>query len=185
MAKILIAEDERDIRELIEFTLTAYAGHQVFKATNGQEAVDMAPKVMPDLIMMDVRMPRMTGYEACKALKQIEALKDIPVVFLSAKGQESEIDTGLDAGAYDYILKPFAPADLATRVTEILKKFAARKTAQASPTPPATVTPAAPANTDGTQPATPSPTSSAPAANPSPNAAPLPDTSTTTTPSTS
>jgi DNA-binding response OmpR family regulator len=123
MAKILIAEDERDIRELIEFTLTAYAGHQVFKATNGQEAVDMALKVMPDLIMMDVRMPRMTGYEACKALKQIDAVKNIPVVFLSAKGQETEIDTGIDAGAYDYILKPFAPADLATRVGEILTKF--------------------------------------------------------------
>lgn len=123
MAKILIAEDERDIRELIEFTLTAYAGHQVFKAANGAEAVELAPKVMPDLIMMDVRMPRMTGYEACKALKQIDSVKDIPVVFLSAKGQESEIDTGLDAGAYDYILKPFAPVDLASRVGEILKKF--------------------------------------------------------------
>ena len=123
MAKILIAEDERDIRELIEFTLTAYAGHQVFKATNGVEAVELAPQVMPDLIMMDVRMPRMTGYEACKALKQIDSVKDIPVVFLSAKGQEAEIDTGLDAGAYDYILKPFAPVELATRVGEILKRF--------------------------------------------------------------
>ena len=69
--RILIAEDERDIRELIEFTLTAYAGHQVYKATNGAEAVEMAQNVMPDLIMMDVRMPRMTGYEACKALKLI------------------------------------------------------------------------------------------------------------------
>ena len=123
MAKILIAEDERDIRELIEFTLTAYAGHQVFKANNGAEAVELAPKVMPDLIMMDVRMPRMTGYEACKALKQIDSVKNIPVVFLSAKGQETEIDTGLDAGAYDYILKPFAPVELATRVGEILKRF--------------------------------------------------------------
>lgn len=123
MAKILIAEDERDIRELIEFTLTAYAGHQVFKAANGVEAVELAPQVMPDLIVMDVRMPRMTGYEACKALKKIESVKDIPVVFLSAKGQESEIDTGLDAGAYDYILKPFAPVELATRVGEILKRF--------------------------------------------------------------
>ncbi|MCC7448627.1 MAG: response regulator [Anaerolineae bacterium] len=123
MAKILIAEDERDIRELIEFTLTAYAGHQVFKAANGAEAVELAPQVMPDLIMMDVRMPKMTGYEACKALKQIDAVKDIPVVFLSAKGQESEIDTGMDAGAYDYILKPFAPDQLASRVAEILKRF--------------------------------------------------------------
>jgi len=123
MAKILIAEDERDIRELIEFTLTAYAGHQVFKAANGAEAVELASQVMPDLIMMDVRMPKMTGYEACKALKQIDAVKDIPVVFLSAKGQESEIDTGMDAGAYDYILKPFAPDQLASRVAEILKRF--------------------------------------------------------------
>jgi DNA-binding response OmpR family regulator len=123
MAKILIAEDERDIRELIEFTLTAYAGHQVFKAANGAEAVELAPQVMPDLIMMDVRMPKMTGYEACKALKQIDAVKDIPVVFLSAKGQEAEIDTGMDAGAYDYILKPFAPVDLASRVAEILERF--------------------------------------------------------------
>jgi DNA-binding response OmpR family regulator len=123
MAKILIAEDERDIRELIEFTLTAYSGHQVFKAANGAEAVELAPKVMPDLIMMDVRMPRMTGYEACRELKKIESVKDIPVVFLSAKGQESEIDTGIDAGAYDYILKPFAPNELAERITEILKRF--------------------------------------------------------------
>ncbi len=123
MAKILIAEDERDIRDLIEFTLTTLDKHQVFKATNGAEAVEMAPQVMPDLIMLDVRMPRMTGYEACKALKQIDAVKHIPIVFLSAKGQESEIDTGLDAGAYDYILKPFAPFELVSRVTEILKKF--------------------------------------------------------------
>jgi len=134
MAKILIAEDERDIRELIEFTLTVYAGHQVFKAANGAEAVEMAPQVMPDLIMMDVRMPRMTGYEACRELKKIDSVKNIPVVFLSAKGQESEIDSGLDAGAYDYILKPFAPDQLASRVTEILKKFedAAKSKAAAS-----------------------------------------------------
>jgi DNA-binding response OmpR family regulator len=122
MAKILIAEDERDIRDLIEFTLT-FAGHQVFKAANGAEAVELAPKVMPDLIMMDVRMPRMTGYEACRQIKQIDAVRNIPIVFLSAKGQETEIDTGLDAGAYDYILKPFAPMDLTKRVSEILARF--------------------------------------------------------------
>src|SRR5215813_12020332 len=133
MAKILIAEDERDIRELIEFTLTAYAGHQVFKAANGAEAVELAPQVLPDLIMMDVRMPRMTGYEACRELKKIDSVKDIPVVFLSAKGQESEIDSGLDAGAYDYILKPFAPDQLAVRVGEILAKFT--KKPDVAPTP--------------------------------------------------
>src|SRR5579859_7393368 len=143
MAKILIAEDERDIRELIEFTLTAYAGHQVFKAANGAEAVEMAPQVMPDLIMMDVRMPRMTGYEACRELKKIDGVKDIPVVFLSAKGQDSEIDSGLEAGAYDYILKPFAPDQLALRVTEILTKSQNAKQATPAASIPGTPAPAA------------------------------------------
>lgn len=122
MAKILIAEDERDIRDLVAFTLR-FAGHEVFTAGNGEEAVDLAPKVNPDLILMDVRMPRMTGYEACKAMKANPDLKDIPVVFLSAKGQESEIQQGLDVGAEAYMLKPFAPDQLTTRVKEILSKF--------------------------------------------------------------
>lgn len=121
MAHILVAEDERDIRELINFTLT-YAGHQVTQASNGVEALELAPKVKPDLIMMDVRMPKMTGYEACRQIKQIEELKNVPVVFLSAKGQDEEVQTGIEAGAVDYILKPFAPEDLARRVSEILKQ---------------------------------------------------------------
>lgn len=122
MAKILIAEDERDIRDLIEFTLK-YAGHEVIKASNGAEAVELASQVKPDLILMDVRMPRMTGYEACRALKAIDEMKNIPIVFLSAKGQASEMETGLDAGADDYILKPFAPDYLTRRIQEILEKF--------------------------------------------------------------
>lgn len=122
MAKILIAEDERDIRDLIAFTLR-FAGHEVFTAANGEEAVETTPRVNPDLILMDVRMPRMTGYEACRVLKANPDLKDIPVVFLSAKGQESEIQQGLDAGAEDYLLKPFAPDQLTTRVKTILAKF--------------------------------------------------------------
>jgi CheY-like chemotaxis protein len=122
MAKILIAEDERDIRDLVAFTLR-FAGHEVFSASNGEEAVEMAPKVNPDLILMDVRMPRMTGYEACKLMKDDPDLKDIPVVFLSAKGQENEIQQGLDAGAEEYLLKPFAPDQLTTHVKTILAKF--------------------------------------------------------------
>jgi len=121
MAKILIAEDERDIRDLITFTLR-FAGHEVVAATNGAEAVDLALQEIPDLIMMDVRMPRMTGYEACVQMKKDATLEHIPVVFLSAKGQESEVQTGLDAGAVDYILKPFSPDQLTSRVGEILAK---------------------------------------------------------------
>jgi CheY-like chemotaxis protein len=122
MAKILIAEDERDIRDLVAFTLR-FAGHEVFAASNGEEAVEMAPKVNPDLILMDVRMPRMTGYEACKVMKSDPNLKDIPIVFLSAKGQETEIQQGLDVGAEAYLLKPFAPDQLSARIKTILTKF--------------------------------------------------------------
>lgn len=126
MAHILVAEDERDIRELINFTLT-FAGHTVTQAANGQEAVEvaMSMETSPDLIMMDVRMPKMTGYEACRQIKTVDSLKDIPVVFLSAKGQDEEVQTGMDAGAVAYILKPFAPEDLNRRITEILQQIGA------------------------------------------------------------
>lgn len=122
MAKILIAEDERDIRDLVAFT-QRFAGYEVFAAANGEEAVEMAPNVNPDLILMDVRMPRMTGYEACRLMKLNPDLKDIPIVFLSAKGQEQEIQQGLDAGAEEYLLKPFAPDQLTSHVKTILAKF--------------------------------------------------------------
>jgi DNA-binding response OmpR family regulator len=119
MAKILIAEDERDIRDLITFTL-GFAGYEVIAASNGEEAVNLARQDVPDLILMDVRMPRMTGYEACAVMKADERLKDIPVIFLSAKGQETEIQTGLQAGAAEYLLKPFAPDQLTTRIQAVL-----------------------------------------------------------------
>jgi DNA-binding response OmpR family regulator len=122
MARILIAEDEPDIRELVAFTLR-FAGHEVTATSNGEEALNQASVILPDIIIMDVRMPRMTGYDACRAMKKDEALKDIPVVFLSAKGQDSEIQTGLEAGAEEYLLKPFAPDQLAERVKTILAKF--------------------------------------------------------------
>jgi CheY-like chemotaxis protein len=123
MAKILIAEDERDIRDLVAFTLR-FAGHEVVAVGNGEEAVTAARQEMPDLILMDVRMPRMTGYEACEQMKADPQLQKIPVVFLSAKGQESEIRTGMEAGADEYLLKPFAPAELTERVGELLVKYA-------------------------------------------------------------
>jgi two-component system alkaline phosphatase synthesis response regulator PhoP len=122
MAKILIAEDEPDIRDLVAFTLR-FAGYEVVTASNGEEAVQTAKQEYPDLILLDVRMPRMTGYEACKLIKADPKQKDVPVVFLSAKGQESEIRDGMDAGAEEYLLKPFAPDQLTERVRSILAKF--------------------------------------------------------------
>jgi CheY-like chemotaxis protein len=122
MTKILIAEDERDIRDLITFTLQ-FAGYEVVAAANGEEAVNLAQKDLPDLILMDVRMPRMTGYEACTAMKADPKLKDVPVIFLSAKGQDSEIQVGLQAGAEEYLLKPFAPDQLTQRIQAVLQKY--------------------------------------------------------------
>jgi DNA-binding response OmpR family regulator len=119
MIKILIAEDERDIRNLIIFTLR-FANYEVFAASNGEEAVSLAKQEVPDLILMDVRMPRMNGVEACMAIKSEPNLKDIPVIFLSAKGQESEIQAGFQAGAVEYLLKPFAPGQLTLHIQAVL-----------------------------------------------------------------
>lgn len=125
MAKILIAEDEKDIRDLVVFSLT-YGGFEAIGAINGVEAIEKATAELPDLILMDVRMPQMSGYEACEKLKSNPATRDIPIVFLSAKGQESEIRQGLSAGAEEYILKPFAPDELVRRVQEILRRTGKR-----------------------------------------------------------
>jgi CheY-like chemotaxis protein len=121
MAKILVAEDERDIRDLIAFTLR-FAGYEVITANNGEEAVQLTAQTIPDLVLTDVRMPKMTGYEACRLIKADPATQHIPVVFLSAKGQEAEVQSGLDAGGEEYLLKPFAPDQLTRRVAEILGK---------------------------------------------------------------
>jgi CheY-like chemotaxis protein len=126
MTKILIAEDERDIRDLVSFSLK-FGGFEVVQASNGQEAIERAQVEMPDLILMDVRMPKMTGYEACKALKALPAMRHIPVVFLSAKGQESEIQQGVEAGAEEYILKPFAPDELTKQIKAVLERVAQRQ----------------------------------------------------------
>ncbi len=121
MTKILVAEDDNDIRELIVLTLQ-FNGFDVVPAEDGQIAVEIAPTDKFDLILMDVRMPRMTGYQACEKLKTMDSTKDIPVIFLSAKGQEAEIATGLQAGAVDYILKPFAPDELIGTINRVLSE---------------------------------------------------------------
>ena len=126
MTTILVAEDERDIRELIAFTLR-FGGFEVEEAINGTEAVEKARKLRPDLIILDVRMPRKTGYEVCQELKEADETRDIPIVFLSAKGQVSEIQQGMELGAVDYIIKPFEAEQLPKRMTEILKETTRHK----------------------------------------------------------
>jgi len=121
MPRILVAEDEKDIRELIAFTLR-FAGFDVLLASNGAEAVEVAEAERPDLVILDVRMPKMSGYEACRRLKENPQTASLPVVFLSAKGQDSEIQQGLESGAEEYILKPFAPDELIQQVRDILNR---------------------------------------------------------------
>lgn len=126
MARILIAEDETDIRNLITFTLR-FAGHEVIDTANGIEALEKAQEMaandeIPDLIILDVRMPRMTGYEVCERIIADDQLKDVPVAFLSAKGQEVEVQTGFDAGAIAYIVKPFSPDELTENVLDLLNE---------------------------------------------------------------
>jgi DNA-binding response OmpR family regulator len=118
MTKILIAEDDKDIRELIVLSL-GFAGYQVISAADGQQAVDLTLEKEPDLIMLDVRMPRLSGFEALEQIKGHPEFADTPVVILSAKGQESEIEAGLELGALQYILKPFAPDELIDKIKQI------------------------------------------------------------------
>ena len=161
MARILVAEDERDIRELINFTLM-FAGHTVTLAANGEEAVQKVGDANPDLILMDVRMPRLTGYEACRQIKAMDAWKNVPVVFLTAKGQDEEVQSGIDAGATAYILKPFSPDELAKKVNDFLQ--AAQAASAAAPAEPAVATPAPPPAPEVPPPAGPPPAAPAAAA---------------------
>ena len=126
MPKILIAEDESDILELINFTLQ-FGGYEVIPTSNGTDALEMTRKEQPDLVLLDVRMPRMSGYQVCTEIKADPGINHIPVVFLSAKGHEAEIKIGYETGAIDYILKPFAHDQLLIRIEEILVNLSAER----------------------------------------------------------
>ncbi len=119
MSRILAVDDEPHILKLVSFSLRA-PGFEVLEATDGLAAVDMAEKEHPDLILLDVMMPALDGYEACRRIKANPATADIPVVMLSVKSQKTEQAAGVDAGALDYICKPFTPKDLVAQVRGFL-----------------------------------------------------------------
>ena len=129
---ILIAEDERDIREFLMVALQV-SGFNVVEARNGEEAVALANSHKPDLILLDVRMPKVTGFEACETLKASPNTRDIPIVFLSAYANKDEIRQGLALGADEYLTKPIAPDVLTERVTCILKQLQPQGTKIGSP----------------------------------------------------
>lgn len=117
--KVLVADDENDIRRLVVFTLKR-AGFDIVEAADGRQALDEALKNDLDLVILDVMMPYMDGYEVCRQLRATPKTANIPVLFLSAKGQNYEIGQGLNAGATDYIVKPFVPKDLAAKVKQLV-----------------------------------------------------------------
>ena len=109
--RILAVDDDPLILRLLQVNLEI-EDYDVLLAHDGQEAVEVAEREHPDLILLDVMMPRMDGLQACKKLKENPDVKDIPVVFLSAKAQQEDIDEGLALGAADYLTKPFEPDQL-------------------------------------------------------------------------
>lgn len=121
MARILVVDDEPHILKLVSFALTK-AGHEIFEASDAMSGIESAVEKRPDLILMDVMMPCMTGFEALERLKNNPDTKTIPVVMLSAKSQSYEQEEGLRRGALKYICKPFTPKVLVQTVGEILEE---------------------------------------------------------------
>lgn len=119
MTRVLAVDDEPHILKLVSFSLTAN-GFDVLEASDGLSAIDIAEREQPDLILLDVMMPCLDGYEACRRLKANPATQSIPVLMLSAKSQQAEKAVGLEAGALDYICKPFTPKDLVAQVRGVL-----------------------------------------------------------------
>jgi len=123
MAKetILIVDDEEDIIELIKYNLKN-EGYSILTAMTGEKAIKTAKQSRPDLIVLDLMLPGIDGLEVTKYLKNNEQTLDIPIVMLTAKGEESDIVTGLELGADDYISKPFSPKVLVARIRAILRR---------------------------------------------------------------
>jgi diguanylate cyclase (GGDEF)-like protein len=118
--RILIAEDDPAIREILLFQLTQ-AGYEVVQAADGKEAVEQAIHGGPDLAVLDVMMPYLTGFEVCEKLRNSFDTRDLPIIFLTAKSEEQDKLTGLRGGANDYVTKPFAYRELLARISNLLE----------------------------------------------------------------
>ena len=119
MKRILAVDDEPHILKLVAFSLKS-GGYEVLEATDGLSAITVALAEHPDLILLDVMMPALDGYEACRRLKADPATAEIPIIMLTAKTQVAEQKIGHEAGAAGYITKPFTPKDLVAQVREFL-----------------------------------------------------------------
>jgi DNA-binding response OmpR family regulator len=112
---IFIVDDDPDVRELVVYKLVQN-GHEVLTATNGLEALQMLGDINPDLLLLDVMMPGMSGFDVLARLRSEEATKSLPIIMLTARAQESDSERGFTLGANDYMLKPFSPRELMNRI---------------------------------------------------------------------
>ena len=121
MARIVVADDDEDIRELVVFKLRQ-SGHDVVAVGDGAAAVAACQEERPALVLLDVMMPGMSGLDAARALRADDTMAGVPIIMLTARAQEPDIEQGFDAGADDYIVKPFSPRELASRVAAVLAR---------------------------------------------------------------
>jgi len=119
--KILIIEDDKHISKLVKYNLEK-AGYGCTVADDGEEALDILSKEQPDLIILDIMLPKMDGFELCRVIKQDVKRRNIPIIMLTAKGEEVDRIVGLELGADDYVVKPFSPRELILRIKAILKR---------------------------------------------------------------
>ncbi len=126
--KILIVDDEKDILEFLSYNLKK-EGFKVYTAENGEEAIKVAEKKHPHLILMDVMMPKMEGMEACEKIRQLEGFNNVIIAFLTARSEDYSQIAGFEAGADDYIMKPIKPKVLISRLKALLKRYKENETA--------------------------------------------------------
>lgn len=118
---VLVADDDRDIIDLVTLRLDR-SGYFVLQAFDGQEALDLALEHLPDICVLDVTMPRLDGYEVTRRLRADEGARSIPIILLSAHAEEADAEDALDAGATEFIRKPFSPRELKSRVDALLAR---------------------------------------------------------------
>ncbi|TWP52384.1 response regulator [Lentzea tibetensis] len=119
MTTVLVAEDDADIRDLLVFKLMQ-EGFDVAAVGDGRSALDAIVVRQPDLVILDVMMPGMSGLDVCRRLREEPATKDLPIILLTARAQETDVESGFGVGADDYVTKPFSPRELLDRVHTVL-----------------------------------------------------------------
>lgn len=120
-AKIAIIEDDEDILELVRYNL-AKEGYRSLQATSGEKGLELVKTELPDLVLLDLMLPGIDGLDVCRALRSLDITKHIPIIILTAKSEESDVVSGLELGADDFLVKPFSPRVLLARIKTVLRR---------------------------------------------------------------